>query len=399
MPTPALPQLRKLQELVPTDVNFAVDAVDLILPMAIGVGASDVHIQPRSGGWEILLRIDGALSVVSVLAGGGASDPVTRLMVLAGLPTYRSGQPMEGRLKWGGDADGPLSMRLGVYPTVHGPRAVVRLLRKDASYDSIESLGLTADVTESLIHMSEQTDGAVLLSGPTGSGKTTTMYAILRRIASQQPRRCVMTIEDPVESVIDSISQSELDPAAGMTLASALRSAMRQDCEVLLVSEIRDPETAEASMQASLTGHLVFSSLHATDVAASLRRLIQLGIPAFAVRSGVQAILSQRLIRTLCDRCRGDNSEHCPRCLGSRYHGRIAIAQCVRFDGSDPVGESLAASLEAGHSLIEMRRAAASAGGTDLADRGWQFVRDGITDAAEIYRVLGSRETSPRVEP
>ena len=391
MANPTFPQLQALQTLQPTDANFAIDAVDLILPMAIAVGASDIHIQPRASSWEILLRVDGVLSVVSVLAGGGASDPVTRLMVLAGLPTYRSGQPMEGRLKWGSSAEQPLSMRLGVYPTVHGPRAVVRLLRKDSTYDSIESLGLTADVTESLIHLSEQTDGAVLLSGPTGSGKTTTMYAILRRIASQQPRRCVMTIEDPVESVIDSISQSELDPVGGMTLSSALRSAMRQDCEVLLVSEIRDPETAEAALQASLTGHLVFSSLHATDVAASLRRLIQLGIPAFAVRSGVQAILSQRLIRRLCDRCGGDNGENCQQCLGSRYHGRIAIAQCVRLDGSDPVGEALAASLEAGQSLTEMRRAAAAAEGTDLADRGWQFVRDGITDAAEIYRVLGGK--------
>lgn len=349
-----------------------------------------------------MLRIDGVLTLLTLLPGGGASDPVTRLMVLAGLPTYRSGQPMEGRLKWD-RGDSSLSMRLGVYPTVHGPRAVVRLLRRDSSFDSIESLGLTQNVTDSLVSLSEQTDGAVLLSGPTGSGKTTTMYAILRRIASQLPRRCVMTIEDPVESVIDAISQSELDPSSGMTLASALRSAVRQDCEVLLVSEIRDPETAEAALQASLTGHLVFSSLHASDVAASLRRLIQLGTPIHAIRSGVRAILSQRLIRKRCGDCDGEAANatkdritpRCESCLGTGYRGRIGIAQCVRFDGNDPVGEALMGALEAGQSLSEMRTRAAQAGGTDLQERAWECVRSGQTDAAEVYRVLGEIREHP----
>jgi general secretion pathway protein E len=310
-------------------------------------------------------------------------------MVLAGLPTYRSGQPMEGRLRWDDKDNHPLSLRLGVFPTVHGARAVIRLLRKDTAYDSIESLGFCADVTDSLKHLSSQTDGAVLLSGPAGSGKTTTMYALLRRIASQSPRRSVMTIEDPVESVIDSISQSELDPSSGLTLASALRSAVRQDSEVLLVSEIRDPETAEAAMQASLTGHLIFSSLHGTDVPASLRRLVQLGVPAYAVRSGVRAVLTQRLLRRLCDSCGGHRSDQCQRCLGSRYHGRIAVAHCVRLDGVDPVGEALADALEAGQSLAAMRKAVANAPVQGLGQRAHRYVEQGKTDLAEVYRVLG----------
>ncbi len=383
-----------IQRLDPNDPNFAVDVVNLLLPMAVEMGASDIHLQPRSGGWEILVRIDGVISVVNTLRGRGASDPVIRLMVLAGLPTYRSGQPMEGRLKWADQTERTLSMRLGVFPTVHGPRAVVRMLRKDSTYDSIDTLGLPAEVTDSLIHLSEQTDGAVLLSGPAGSGKTTTIYAILRRIAAQTPRRSVITIEDPVESVIDAISQSELDFGGEMTLASALRSAVRQDSEVLLVSEIRDPETAQAAMQAALTGQLVFSSLHATDVAASLRRLMQLGVPLHALRSGVRAIVSQRLIRRLCDSCRGRNSDQCERCLGSRYRGRIAVAQCVRLDGSDPVGEALTDSLEAGQSLAAIRHAAATAGGTDLIEVARRYVEEGRTDAAEVYRVLGGGPAS-----
>lgn len=391
MSTDARSPQKLLQTLNPEDADFAVDAVDQVLTMAVQQGASDVHVQPRTGSWEILLRIDGVLSPLCLLPGGGPSDPVTRLMVLAGLPTYRSGQPMEGRLKWESADKTALSIRLGVYPTVHGPRAVVRLLRKDSSYDSISSLGLPTDVHQALEELCGHTDGAVLLSGPTGSGKTTTMYAMLRRIAAAQPRRSVMTIEDPVEAVIDAISQSELDPSGGMTLASALRSAVRQDSEVLLVSEIRDPETAEAAMQASLTGHLVFSSLHAGDVAAALRRLTQLGIPAYIIRSGVSAIVSQRLVRQLCDACNGHHGAACQHCLGSGYRGRRAIGQCIRLDGSDPVGEALAESLEAGLSLNEMRRAAAQAGGTTLVETAWQYVEAGITDAAEVYRVLGQR--------
>lgn len=384
-----------LSRLDPNDANFAVDAVDLILPLAIARGASDVHLQPRENGWEVLFRIDGVLSVVEMLPGGGASDPVTRLMVLSGLPTYRSGQPMEGRLSWAGGEHRQqrVSMRLGVYPTVHGPRAVVRLLLRDDQHDSIESLQMTGDVSEQLAELCGQTDGAVLLSGPTGSGKTTTLYAMLRRIAGETPRRSVMTIEDPVETVIDAISQSELDPSSGMTLASALRSAVRQDSEVLLVSEIRDPETAEAALQASLTGHLVFSSLHATDVAASLRRLVQLGVPSYVIRSGVRAIVTQRLLRRLCDQCHGassgDGNDPCDHCLGTGYHGRVPIAQCVRLDGSDPVGEALAATLESSGSATEMRRAATAAGALDLHTIAQRCVDQGITNSAEVYRVLG----------
>ena len=249
-----LPQLLQLDV---SHEQYSVEAVDTLLSAAQQHGASDLHLQPRSDGWQVLLRVDGVLSQVGFLNRSDANDPVTRLMVLARLPTYRSSQPMEGRLRWKQASDA-LSMRLGVYPTVHGPRAVIRFLRRESELDDLDSLGLADDVASDLVDCSRQTDGAILLSGPAGSGKTTTLYAVLRQIASTRPRRSVMTIEDPVESLIDTISQSELDISGGMTLASALRSAVRQDSEVLLVSEIRDPETAEAALQAALTGQLVF---------------------------------------------------------------------------------------------------------------------------------------------
>ena len=331
------------------------------------------------------------LSQVAFLDGGGANNPVTRLMVLASLPTYRSSEPMEGRVIWEGNQRDDLSMRLGVYPTVHGPRAVVRFLGRDRVFDTIGSLGLPDDTTSILTEACSYTDGAILLSGPAGSGKTTTLYAMLRKIAADHPRRSVMTIEDPVEGLIDAISQSELDPSGGMTLASALRSAVRQDSEVLLVSEIRDPETAEAAFQASLTGHLVFSSLHAIDVAASIRRLAQFGVPVHVIRSGIRTVVSQRLLRKLCDRCGGGDNvqDDCPACLGSGYCGRVPIAQCVTLDGQDPVGESLFDVLEDGGSLIAMRAAATKAGGRDLRQKAEDLVREQVTDMAEVFRVLG----------
>ncbi|TWU47290.1 putative type II secretion system protein E [Rubripirellula tenax] len=384
-----------IENLDPHDGNYAIDVINHILELAVSQNASDIHLQPRTQGLDVLLRIDGVLSVQRSIPGGGESDPVNRLMVMAGLPTYRSGQPMEGRLRLE-DGKGPLSnvsFRLGIYPTIHGPRAVIRLLRKSDAHDSIATLGLPGDVTETLEQLSRQTDGAVLMSGPAGSGKTTTLYAMLRNIADGVPRRSVVTIEDPVESVIPRISQSELDPTGGMTLASALRSAVRQDSEVLLVSEIRDPETAEAAFQASLTGHLVFSSLHGTDVAASLRRLVQFGVPDFVIRSGLRAIVTQRLLRRLCaDCCASGKSavDLCPACMGTGYNGRIAIASCVRFDGSDPVGDAVSDALSAGQSTDQMRRVAREAGGTDLHRRAELLVESGLTDAAEAYRVLGA---------
>lgn len=318
-------------------------------------------------------------------------------MVLAGLPTYRSSQPMEGRLKWPtrksseASASEVVSMRLGIFPTVHGARAVIRLLRNDYSFESLETLGLHSKTTAQLQRLTEQTDGAILMSGPAGSGKTTTLYAMLRQISQALPRRSVITIEDPVEAVINSISQSDLDSSGGMTLASALRSAVRQDSEVLLVSEVRDPETAEAVIQSSLTGHLVFSSLHATDVAASLRRLIQFGVPIYALRSGIRAILAQRLLRKVCKHCEAGDVDPpiCEDCLGTGYCGRIAIGHCVCFDGSDSVGEAMAELLESGASISKLRNTIREAGGEDLRTQAMQLVSQGVTDTREVYRVLG----------
>lgn len=380
---------RLWHDLSPSDPQYAVRLVDAILAEAIRRGTSDIHLHPRSDVYEILFRLDGVLAVMDTVSRSAITDPVARLMVMARLPTYRSGEPMEGRLA---EVPGNVEMRLGTFPTIHGQRAVVRLFAPQANLDRIGQLSLPEDIALQLRQLIDCRDGAILVVGPAGSGKTTTIYAALREIAAATPRRSVLTIEDPIESVIDGISQSQLQAVTGMTLAAALRSAVRQDPEVLLVSEIRDVETADAVLVSSLSGHLVFSTMHAADCAGALRRLVQMRLPPYLIQSGLRAVLSLRLLRRFCASCR-NTSEHdkakCLQCGGCGYHGRVLIGECVRFDVGD-IGEVVMQCLSSGESATSISRSAIAAGMVPLASAAWRLVDQGITDEAEVYRVLGS---------
>jgi len=381
--------IRLWHELSPSDPQYAVRLVDAILAEAVRRGASDVHLHPRSDVYEILFRLDGVLSLVETVSRSSTTDPVARLMVMARLPTYRAGEPMEGRLA---EVPGNVEMRLGTFPTLHGQRAVVRLFAPQTNLDRIDQLSLSEDVALQLRQLIDCRDGAILVVGPAGSGKTTTIYAALREIAAAKPRRSVLTIEDPIESVIDGISQSQLQATTGMTLAAALRSAVRQDPEVLLVSEIRDVETADAVLVSSLSGHLVFSTMHAADCAGALRRLVQMRLPPYLIQSGLRAVISLRLLRELCDSCRemhGQEKHDCSHCGGSNYFGRVLIAECVRFDSGE-VGEVVMRCLSDGDSAASISKSAIAAGMTPLASAAWRLIDLGVTDEAEVYRVLGS---------
>ena len=276
----------------PSDPSFAIALVRECLTKAIHYGASDVHIQPRSDRWEVSFRIDGVLQPVGRYERSENSDPVSRLMALANLPTYRGGVPQEGLLHWSSQGGKEREMRVGVFPTIHGNRAAIRIMEDRESVRQLGELGFDAATLESLSSVCDSRDGWLLVAGPAGSGKTTTLYACLSHIASGDSHRNVLTIEDPIESVIDSISQSQVKHSSGMTLAAAMRAAVRQDAEVLLVSEIRDVETAEAVLAASMTGHLCFSSVHAASIGGTLRRLVQMNLPEFAIQSGLRAALS-----------------------------------------------------------------------------------------------------------
>jgi general secretion pathway protein E len=290
-----------------------------------------------------------------------------------------------------------LQMRVSTFPTLHGERAVVRLFAAENRYLHLADLGLPQETEAALSRLTGETSGAVLLTGPAGSGKTTTAYACLREIArNASGQRNVVTLEDPIEVAIDGISQSQVQPAAGFTLATGLRSLMRQDPEVILVGEIRDAETVATVFQAALTGHLVFSTLHAGSAAGALSRLIDMGIEPYLLTSGLRAVLQQRLARKLCEcAVAGDetlglsvaNSRKaagCDLCRRTGYRGRLVLAEML-----PPIAAELAAAVKDRRDAAELSRQAIASGMTSILERACAAVEAGQTDPAEVRRVLG----------
>ncbi|OYP34907.1 GspE/PulE family protein [Rhodopirellula sp. MGV] len=367
------------------DTSFAIEMVKDCLSSALDCGASDIHLQPRRDQWEVSYRIDGVLHLVRSFPRCDETDPVARLMAIAGLPTYRNGAPQEGSLRWQHHDGSERELRLGVFPTVYGDRAAIRIMEDRSSLRQLDQLGFDASTFAELQSVCQSREGWLLVAGPAGSGKTTTLYACLAHIATAGVNRSVLTIEDPIESVIDSISQSQIQQERGMTLASSMRAAVRQDAEVLLVSEIRDEETAEAVLSASMTGHLCFSSIHAGSVGATLRRLVQMKLPIYAIQSGLRGVLCQRLLRKTCVDCGG---KACEACHETGYQGRVPIAQQVLLSGNS-VGEKVFAALESRRSANEIDRLLSESGIPTLHEQATRLVAAGMTDEAEVFRGLG----------
>jgi type II secretory ATPase GspE/PulE/Tfp pilus assembly ATPase PilB-like protein len=282
-------------------------------------------------------------------------------------------------------------MRVSTFPTLYGERAVVRLFAAEGQYLYLAELGLPTEIESALLRLLQQTSGAILLTGPAGSGKTTTAYACLREIVrSSEGRRSVVTLEDPIESALSGVSQSQVQPGAGFTLATGLRSLMRQDPEVILVGEIRDTETAATVFQASLTGHLVISTFHAGGAAGAISRLLDMSIEPYLLTSGLRAVIHQRLVRHLCA-C--GQAAGCEQCRHTGYRGRLALAEML-----PPLAGELSAAVLQRRDTPELARLAKSAGMTTIAERAAAAVQSGQTDAAEVRRVLGvADETGPAV--
>lgn len=375
------PLLRNRQ--AASDPGSAIELVERCLQSAIECGASDIHFHPRRESWDVSFRIDGVLQPAVTHPRCPDSDPVSRLMSMAGLPSYRGGVPLEGSLCFTSHEGDTREMRLGVFPTVHGNRAALRVTEPQR-VRQLEQLGLESNTHEQLQMICEARDGWLLVAGPAGSGKTTTLYACLNAIAQSTSRRSVMTIEDPVEAVIDSISQSQLQPTGGLTLAAALKAAVRQDAEVLLVSEIRDEATAEAVLSASMTGHLCFSSIHAATIGATLSRLVQMQLPSFAIRSGLRGILCQRLLRQVCSSCANDANPNCETCYGTGYRGRFPIAQLIDLQNS-PLEDDF---LE-NQTARQLDKWVQEQGVESLREQATTAIAQGRTDEAEVFRVLG----------
>src|SRR5262245_49895151 len=312
-----------------------VPAVDLVLEESIHCSASDVHFEPTPSALEIRLRIDGVLSPVATLPRELAPNVIARLKVLADLLTYRVDIPQEGGMRPGG-SERTDDMRVSTFPTVHGEKAVVRIFNNSVRLLDLDQLGLRTDVQSTLVGLLNERTGAVFLTGPSGSGKTTTIYACLRRLARDGGRN-IVTIEDPVERWVEGVSQSQARPGTEFDFARGLRSLLRQDPDVIMVGEIRDRETAAVATEAALTGHLVFSTLHAGSACGVVGRLLEMGVEPYILTSGIKGILNQRLLRRLCEACRRQvgsawEAVGCEQCAGTGYRGRLLIAELLTPD-------------------------------------------------------------------
>jgi type II secretory ATPase GspE/PulE/Tfp pilus assembly ATPase PilB-like protein len=389
-----------LRQLDASSPLYATQFVELLLAAAGAAGASDVHVQPTAACLSLRWRLDGVLAPLGDFPRGMASDVVSRLKVLAELLTYRSDVPQEGRIRQQGIAQVRIEMRVSTFPTLHGERAVVRLFAGENRFSHLADLDLPEEIEKSLSRLLAETSGAVLLTGPAGSGKTTTAYACLRDVVrASSGRRGVVTLEDPIEVAIDGVSQSQVQPAAGFTLATGLRSLMRQDPEVILVGEIRDRETVETVFQAALTGHLVISTFHAGSAAGAIGRLLDMGMEPYLLTSGLRAVVHQRLLRRLCScgeavRDRADflglpvsgakKAAGCALCRHSGYSGRLAVAEML-----PPFSGELSQAILAKSDIATLAQIARRAGMKTVLERACQAVEGGHTDPAEVRRVLG----------
>jgi type II secretory ATPase GspE/PulE/Tfp pilus assembly ATPase PilB-like protein len=386
----------ELAALNPTDVEYATRFVETLLEAARLQSASDVHLLPTADELEIRWRVDGVLQTVGTFPPGVSANVIARIKVLADLLTYRTDVPQEGRIR----RDSPLEMRVSTLPTLFGERAVVRLFSSGDRFLRLTDLGLPPEVRDNLTQLLGETTGAVIVTGPAGSGKTTTLYACLREILAQSAAaRSIVTLEDPIEVAIAGVTQSQVNPVSGFDLAAGLRAVVRQDPEVIMVGEIRDRATAEVAIQASMTGQLMLSSFHAGSAAGAVSRLVDMGIEPYALRSAILAIISQRLVRKLCE-CAQASAEPqslfgqqiaganvpvgCLACGGNGYRGRLVLAEMLRPDTNHLQHAILSRSDAA-----TIERFAHDAGMVGLRQRAISAVEAGLTSAEEIRRVLG----------
>ncbi|MBN1380504.1 MAG: type II secretion system ATPase GspE [Deltaproteobacteria bacterium] len=376
--------------------------VNLLLSGAIKDRASDIHIEPYQSALKVRYRIDGVLYDILSLPRKIQSPLTSRVKIMAKLNIAEKRLPQDGRIEIK-VADRSVDIRVSVIPTAFGERVVLRLLDKTASILELSDLGMDRDTIRSFNKLIKAPFGIVLVTGPTGSGKTTTLYAALSSI--NHPDINIITIEDPIEYQIEGIGQIQVNPKIALTFAAGLRSIVRQDPDVILVGEIRDRETAEIAIQSSLTGHLVFSTLHTNDAASAVTRLIDMGIEPFLVTSSVIAIVAQRLVRVLCPKCKevhipDDESlenigirretlrdraiftkKGCQACMNTGYRGRTAIFEVMIID------EGLKRLILKTSDSNQINDEAVRRGMTTLLDDGVRKVLAGITTIEEVLRV------------
>ncbi|MBI5576779.1 MAG: type II secretion system ATPase GspE [Deltaproteobacteria bacterium] len=376
--------------------------VNFILARGIERGASDIHLEPYEKTLRVRYRIDGMLEDVEAPPKRLQTAILSRIKIMARLNIAESRLPQDGRVKLriGGQE---IDFRVSTVPTLFGESVVIRILDQSSVPLNLGRLGFPEDTLERFRRMAGVPHGMILVTGPTGSGKTTTLYGALQEIKSAA--RKIITIEDPVEYQISGVNQIQVKPQIGLTFASGLRSIVRQDPDVILVGEIRDRETAEIAIHSALTGHLVLSTLHTNDAAGAVTRLLEMGVEEYLLPSSLVGVLAQRLVRTICERCSSPRAisaafreevlretgfapdgdlrigAGCDACGGTGYRGRMGIFELLPFD--EEIKDLILARADAG----AIRERAVARGMTLLREDGWEKTRRGITTIEEVLRV------------
>ncbi|MDU4059277.1 MAG: GspE/PulE family protein [Pseudomonas oryzihabitans] len=392
------------------DANDAhiVNIVDWLFQYAFQQRASDIHVEPRREQGAVRFRIDGVLHTVYQFPAQVTLAVVSRIKNLGRMNVAEKRKPQDGRIKTRMAGDKEVELRLSTMPTAFGEKLVMRIFDPDVLLKSFDQLGFSADDLRRWAGMTGQPNGIILVTGPTGSGKTTTLYTTLKQLATPEVNVC--TIEDPIEMVEDAFNQMQVQPNIEVTFASGVRALMRQDPDIIMIGEIRDLETAEMAIQAALTGHLVLSTLHTNDAPSSVSRLIELGVPYYLIRATVLGVMAQRLVRTLCPACKTPTELDpaawqeltkpwnaplptgamqpvgCPECRDTGYRGRAGVYEILTL--SDSLRELVTADTD----ITALRRQAFKEGMRSLRLSGAQKIAAGFTTVEEVLRVTPQSE-------
>jgi general secretion pathway protein E len=410
----SLPSFEQLVELgntgeVGTDDKHIVHIVDWLLQYAYEQRASDIHLEPRREVSKMRFRIDGMLHKVFELPTPVMTAVVSRVKVLGRMDLAERRRPQDGRIKTRSPGGREVEMRVSTMPTAFGEKCVMRIFDPDTALKTIEQLGFSHDEAEGWNHIVQRPHGIVLVTGPTGSGKTTTLYSTLKRLATPDVNVC--TVEDPIEMIAPEFNQMQVHHQIDLDFATGVRTLLRQDPDIIMIGEIRDLDTAQMAVQASLTGHLVLSTLHTNDAASAITRLLDLGVPHYLIASTLSGVLAQRLVRTLCPHCKqpkaiepaawyslvdkhhappppdgGMGPKGCLECRRTGFLGRVGLYELL------PVSPLLRSLIKPDMDLAAFTRAAVGEGLRPLRIAGAEKVAQGLTTVEEVLTVLPSME-------
>ncbi len=381
--------------------------VDLLLSHAVKSRASDIHIEPQEKGMNIRMRIDGMLTDMVPPARKMQAAVIARIKIISELDIAERRLPQDGRFKIrAGERD--IDVRVSVLPTIYGEKVVMRILDKNAVNHDLDKMGFDPNLLDQFKRILKQPYGIIIVTGPTGSGKSTTLYSALNYL--RDPKKNITTVEDPVEYRMAGINQTQVKPEIGMTFEASLRAILRQDPNIILLGEIRDKETMEIAMKASLTGHLVLSTFHTNDAPSAISRFVYMGLEPYLLASSLNLILAQRLMRKICEQCKEPiqidddvlkrlrfdaqeaksvilyHGKGCPACHNSGYSGRVPIFEFL------PMTREMRDKIATGAGEVEIRKMAHEKGFCDLLDSGVQRMKAGLTTAEEVLRVTFTQD-------